>query len=371
MSQQKGCSEAPPPVEDTEDNMEKAAAPQGSLASFFEKAKNKTGEKSSFQQLEERQETNLKLQGEFDNHFHTASADALEDQTSYQGEPWGRHRQTRRVPNMDLLHMVFQDQKRYENGKPPPHNIGGYHDMLTSLKGDPLYDEAVIAELDDTGILADMAKGGIIDAPVDDNIEVEVEESTSSSNDSDSSSSTSTQEDINNSNNNKVNSDDFVEGLDDIDKFFEGVDPPEELDVGGASGLSMQEVIMGKGQQILFKKVHQILQGVCKFYSSLHSKVNKQISQLKEKFHNNNKKEERKDDQKTSQSSSSKSNKPIDNLKQTANNLWNVGKDTFEQLVDWVDGLIDKIFDKDDYGDDDTFQMEEDFAGFAGGDGLF
>ena len=27
---------------------------------------------------------------------------------------------------------------------------------------------------------------------------------------------------------------DFVEGLDDIDKFFEGVDPPDELDVGAS-----------------------------------------------------------------------------------------------------------------------------------------
>jgi hypothetical protein len=223
--------------------------------------------------------------------------------------------------------------------------------MLRSLEGDPLYDQAVIAELEETGILADMDKVGTMDAIFEDFIEVEVEDSSASSS-NDSGSSTSTPDSDNN--NNKVHSDDFVEGLDDIDKFFEGVDPPEELDVGGASGLSMQEVIMGKGRQILFKKVHQILQGVRKLYSSLHSKVNKQISQLKDRFAD---KDGRKDDRRTSSSSS---NKPFDNLKQTANNLWVTGKDRFEQLVDWVDAVLDNIFDKDDDDDDDDTILMDD-----------
>ncbi|GAX28636.1 hypothetical protein FisN_1Hh573 [Fistulifera solaris] len=46
----------------------------------------------------------------------------------------------------------------------------------------------------------------------------------------------------------------FVEGLDDIDKFFEGVDVPDELDVG-AAGLSIQEVLMGQGTQIVIKRL--------------------------------------------------------------------------------------------------------------------
>lgn len=46
----------------------------------------------------------------------------------------------------------------------------------------------------------------------------------------------------------------FVEGLDDIDKFFEGVDVPDELDVG-AAGSSIQEVLMGQGTQIIIKRL--------------------------------------------------------------------------------------------------------------------
>lgn len=50
----------------------------------------------------------------------------------------------------------------------------------------------------------------------------------------------------------------FVEGLDDIDKFLEEVEPPDELDVG-AAGSSIQEVLVGQGAQILTKHVTIIL----------------------------------------------------------------------------------------------------------------
>ena len=46
----------------------------------------------------------------------------------------------------------------------------------------------------------------------------------------------------------------FVDGLDDIDKFLENVDPPDELDVG-AAGSSIQEVFFGQSTQILIKRV--------------------------------------------------------------------------------------------------------------------
>ena len=48
--------------------------------------------------------------------------------------------------------------------------------------------------------------------------------------------------------------DEFVQGLDDIDKLFEGVDPPDELDVG-ATGSSMQEVLVGSGSRIVVKRL--------------------------------------------------------------------------------------------------------------------
>jgi hypothetical protein len=45
----------------------------------------------------------------------------------------------------------------------------------------------------------------------------------------------------------------FVDGLDDIDKFLEEVDPPDELDVG-AAGSSIQEVLIGQSVQIVIKR---------------------------------------------------------------------------------------------------------------------
>jgi hypothetical protein len=46
----------------------------------------------------------------------------------------------------------------------------------------------------------------------------------------------------------------FVDGLDDIGKFFEDVEPPDELDVG-AVGTSIQEVLMGQGSRIIIKRL--------------------------------------------------------------------------------------------------------------------
>ena len=56
-----------------------------------------------------------------------------------------------------------------------------------------------------------------------------------------------------------VNSD-FIDGIDDLDKFLEEVDTPDELDV--AHGSSMQEVLVGKGVQILVKKVTAVVRRV-------------------------------------------------------------------------------------------------------------
>ena len=45
----------------------------------------------------------------------------------------------------------------------------------------------------------------------------------------------------------------FVTGLDEVDKLFESVAPPDELDVG-ADGSSIQDVLVGQGLKILFKR---------------------------------------------------------------------------------------------------------------------
>jgi hypothetical protein len=52
----------------------------------------------------------------------------------------------------------------------------------------------------------------------------------------------------------------FLEGLDDLDKLFEDVDPPDELDI--SLGSSMQEILVGRGIQIVRKRVVKGLQAL-------------------------------------------------------------------------------------------------------------
>ena len=68
-----------------------------------------------------------------------------------------------------------------------------------------------------------------------------------------------------------VNSE-FVDGLDDIDKFFQCVDPPDELDVG-AAGSSIQEVLMGQSTQILLKRMKLGLQFIKRRFAKVKLKV--------------------------------------------------------------------------------------------------
>lgn len=67
-----------------------------------------------------------------------------------------------------------------------------------------------------------------------------------------------------------VNSD-FIDGIDDLDKFLEEVDTPDELDV--AHGSSMQEVLVGKGVQILVKKVTAVVRRVKSIVSIVGTRV--------------------------------------------------------------------------------------------------
>lgn len=63
----------------------------------------------------------------------------------------------------------------------------------------------------------------------------------------------------------------FIDGIDDLDKFLEEVDTPDELDV--AHGSSMQEVLVGKGVQILFKKVNAVVRRVKRIASKVKYRV--------------------------------------------------------------------------------------------------
>lgn len=59
-------------------------------------------------------------------------------------------------------------------------------------------------------------------------------------------------------------SNEFVEGLDDIDKLFEDVDPPDELDIASL-GSSMQEILVGRTSLIARKRLMMGLQFVKKW----------------------------------------------------------------------------------------------------------
>eukprot|EP00580_Thalassiosira_gravida_P017291 CAMPEP_0201664034 /NCGR_PEP_ID=MMETSP0494-20130426/5630_1 /ASSEMBLY_ACC=CAM_ASM_000839 /TAXON_ID=420259 /ORGANISM="Thalassiosira gravida, Strain GMp14c1" /LENGTH=919 /DNA_ID=CAMNT_0048142731 /DNA_START=195 /DNA_END=2954 /DNA_ORIENTATION=+ len=73
--------------------------------------------------------------------------------------------------------------------------------------------------------------------------------------------SSSTTTTTNNNNNNRDANRQFVTGLDEIDKLFESVEVPDELDVG-ADGSSMQDVLVGQGLKILWKRFGNFGRGV-------------------------------------------------------------------------------------------------------------
>jgi hypothetical protein len=73
--------------------------------------------------------------------------------------------------------------------------------------------------------------------------------------------------------------DHFVQGMDDIDKLFEGVDPPDELDIG-AAGSSIQEIIMGQGTQILRKRITLGMEFVVQTARQFKTRVSRQLEQL-------------------------------------------------------------------------------------------
>lgn len=79
----------------------------------------------------------------------------------------------------------------------------------------------------------------------------------------------------------KTANDDFVNGLDDLHKFLEEVDPPDELDVG-ASGLSMQDVLVGQGLTIIKARIQKGAELAKKSFKILRKKGSEQWTKFKE-----------------------------------------------------------------------------------------
>ncbi len=77
--------------------------------------------------------------------------------------------------------------------------------------------------------------------------------------------------------------DEFINGLDDLHKFLEEVDVPDELDVG-ATGLSLQEVLMGQGAQIVKTRVRKGVQQVRKSFKSFRTNGARKWNGFKEKL---------------------------------------------------------------------------------------
>jgi len=80
--------------------------------------------------------------------------------------------------------------------------------------------------------------------------------------------------------------DEFVRGLDDLHKFLEEVDPPDELDVG-ASGLSMEDVFKQQGVTIIKIRVEKGVAQIKKSLKTLKKNGHKQWNNFKEALDDN------------------------------------------------------------------------------------
>eukprot|EP00934_Nitzschia_sp_Nitz4_P005630 Nitzschia sp. Nitz4//scaffold89_size161592//49721//51862//NITZ4_002371-RA/size161592-processed-gene-0.218-mRNA-1//-1//CDS//3329559595//5620//frame0 len=249
-----------PEVTDTkEDQAATEEAPEGSLASFMQKFKGNQGEAkanplaaaTSFEALAtQQQQLNEHLSGQT-NYYQpppaketTDTQQSLEDiDHEYSGAPWGvtsaglRHH----IPDMELLYLYFQEQVRKDVGIP----------VAPSYK-EALFPLGVGTGLDVNGMNAGWKKAhqdelrALIAAPWNNIGEGSpndppspMENSMDHHSDSDA---------------HKSSDKDLMDDLDDIGKFFQGVNAPDELDVGAASGSSMQELIMSKSRQILVQQ---------------------------------------------------------------------------------------------------------------------
>ena len=295
----------------------KKVAPEGSLASFFEKvnggkAKTKSsssssgggnggdassnGSATSFENLAQRAEVRNAIEEQQQKLYEPQPPQQHEKKTK-EDKPtftsWGVYSQEKHVPDMELLFELFENRIRKELGYIPeaamkeaifPLGVGNAEEDY------PLSAEELAVKME-----AARAAGAAASR----------------------------------------SSEDFVEGLDDFDKFFEGVDPPDELDVG-ASGSSIQDVLVGKSGEILFKRILMGWNFVKRSYTTIKTKITSTVSDAKTKYTDN--------DGKISISK--------DDVKDVAIGIWQMSIKLVMQLVDFIDDLISGD-DEDDFNNDD------------------
>ena len=185
---------------DEKESKPEAPAKEGSLASFFEKVNKK----------KDATQDNLSNTFAAASQVYTAQAkkEGLyigDTKKTYRGV-WGELQPNQRRPNMMVLFELFQDAF--------VEAITGSH---TKAQAEALVDD-----------MGDILESKTADIDVDKIMAAEPD---------------------------KVEiSNTFVDGLDDIDKLFEDVDPPDELDIA-SFGSSMQEILMGRASHIARKRL--------------------------------------------------------------------------------------------------------------------
>jgi hypothetical protein len=273
------------------DEETKKPAPKGSLASFFEKVSDKQKKPASTGGLEGRTSfESLAQQAEEINDIENAQQlppskkvspwgdiqDAqqlplsknIDENPEYSGSPWGLCQSQKNMPDMDLLYLVFKDRIRKELGIPLE---ASYKEAIFPL-GVGSEDEVEIV-------------GSAQDIPIESDFE----------------------------------------GLDDIDKFFEGVDPPDELDIG--AGSSMQDVLMQKGSRILVKRVKLGVRFLRRVVSAMKAKLSKRFTTEDGKF-----------------------TITQQDLKEAAMGIWVTSRKVVQKIFDLVDDLIEGGDEDDDDG---------------------
>lgn len=274
---------------------------------------------------------------------------------TYRGEPWGQFRSFRRLPDLELLRLVFENSNKT---RAKSSGDAESQRVVNDWQKDPLYDEKM-AKQSGSGepYLGDeqdpqfreyranlLKTGSDTKLATDTDKATEDEEDTSDTNP--------------NSNNADVNSE-FGDGLDDIDKFFEGVNPPDELDVG--YGSSIQDVLIDKGKDILLKKIRGFAHWIKVGWKTMGPKLEERISQFELPFHKIEDTISTASDTVTKTLGDKEQREElVEKSKNVLSTVLKVGKQTVEVLSDFVDGLLDRF---DDRGEDESANFE-DFGGF-------
>ena len=289
---------------------------------------------------------------------------------SYRGEPWGQYRSTRRLPDLELLRLLFENanktSRKRTSGDVKSQNV------IHNWQKDPLYDENMTIEgLSQEPILVDEHdqsflnyrlrllggdNDGIASANPDSKSKQLVDNPQENANKSDENNGKSNTADVNS---------EFVEGIDDIANFFEGVDPPDELDVG--YGSSIQDVLMDKGKHILLKKARGMARWIQLGWQTMCSKLKDRISEVKFPFQKTEDIKNTSSDMDVVEIDSLNSRTSNKHHKQTLANIreaivfaFKTGKEIYEKTSDFVDRILDRF---DGRIDEDSTNFE-DFNGF-------